>query len=130
MIIRLLRRLMTENVTIGDLYIGEHLFCNTLEDTVRTGEKVYGQTAIPSGRYIVKLTYSNRFKRVMPQLMDVPNFSGIRIHSGNTELDTDGCILVGKQQGSRLINSRDTYNDLMDVLEAVKSPEHIEIVIV
>ena len=130
MVLRLIRRLLTESVTIGDLYIGEHHFCSTLEDTVRSGEKVYGKTAIPAGRYQVRLTYSNRFKRVMPQLMNVPNFEGIRIHSGNTEKDTEGCILVGKQQGSHIINSRDTYNDLMDVLEAVKSPENIEIIIV
>ncbi|MBC3785704.1 DUF5675 family protein [Spirosoma utsteinense] len=57
--------------------------------------KVYGRTAIPVGRYKVQMTYSNRFKRVMPQLMNVPGFEGIRIHSGNYTGDTLGCLLPG-----------------------------------
>jgi hypothetical protein len=105
-------------VTIGDMIIDSRVFCHTLEDEVRpAGEKVPGKTAIPAGRYELRLTYSQRFRRVMPQLMNVPGFSGVRIHSGNTEADTDGCILVGWQHGEQLINSRDTYNDLMDILD-------------
>lgn len=108
-------------VTIGDLYIDGEKFCNTLEDEVREpGVKVPGKTAIPAGEYELRLTYSTRFRQVMPQIMRVPGFEGIRIHPGNTEKDTDGCILVGTQQGERLINSRDTYNDLMDILGKCK----------
>lgn len=110
-------------VTIGDMFIGGKVFCNTLEDELREpGEKVPGKTAIPPGRYELRLTYSHRFKRVMPELMNVPWFAGVRIHSGNTEADTQGCILVGKQSGQELINSRDTYNDLMDWIESEKEP--------
>ena len=80
---------------IGDLFIDGQFFCYTLEDERRPdGLKVYGETAIPVGTYNVKVTRSNRFKRLMPILLDVPMFSGIRIHGGNSSKDTLGCILV------------------------------------
>ena len=126
--LKLVRRELNYKRTIGDLYIDGEKFCNTLEDTVREpGVKVPGATAIPSGRYEVRLTYSNRFRQVMPQLMNVPMFDGIRIHSGNTEADTEGCLLVGRQDGQKVIDSRDTYNDLMDILEKCKVSIYITI---
>lgn len=80
---------------IGDLFIDSVFFCHTLEDEKRKdGLKVYGETAIPAGIYNVKLTMSNRFKRLMPLLLDVEGFKGIRIHGGNTSKDTHGCPLV------------------------------------
>jgi len=80
---------------IGDLFIDGVFFCHTLEDEKRAdGLKVYGETAIPAGIYNVKLTISNRFKRLMPLLLDVEGFKGIRIHGGNTSKDTHGCPLV------------------------------------
>lgn len=80
---------------IGDLFINGEFFCYTLEDEKRAdGLKVYGETAIPTGTYNVLVTKSNRFKRLMPLIIDVPMFSGIRIHGGNTSKDTLGCILV------------------------------------
>ncbi len=85
--------------TIGHLYIDGQYFCDTLEDTVRdlTREKKNpGQTAIPAGTYHVLVTYSPKFKRKLPILVNVPMFTGIRIHRGNTAKDTEGCILVGK----------------------------------
>ena len=92
---------------IGRLLINGNYFCDTLEDVNRdlnkngkfdsaTEKKIKGETCIPFGIYEVKLTFSNRFKRVLPELLNVPNFTGIRIHSGNTQADTEGCILVGK----------------------------------
>lgn len=80
---------------IGDLFIDGVFFCHTLEDEKRAdGLKVFGETAIPTGVYNIKLTMSNRFKRLMPLIMNVPMFSGIRIHGGNTSMDTHGCPLV------------------------------------
>lgn len=80
---------------IGDLFIDGVFFCHTLEDEKRAdGLKVYGETAIPSGTYNVKLTMSNRFKRLMPLIIDVPMFKGIRMHGGNTSKDSHGCPLV------------------------------------
>lgn len=92
----LIRTECGEACTIGELYLGSQRICYTLEDVVRAdGVKVYGETAIPAGTYDVDMSYSNRFKKIMPELLNVPGFAGIRIHGGNTEHDTLGCILVG-----------------------------------
>ena len=86
-----------DTTTIGKMYIDDEYFGYTLEDVTRD-EKVYGETAIDAGTYRVILTMSNRFKRVMPLLLDVPKFTGIRIHGGNTHKNTEGCILVAKRR--------------------------------
>ena len=80
---------------IGDFFIEGVFFCYSLEDQIRySDKKVYGKTAIPDGRYRIVLNWSNRFKRIMPLLLDVPNFSGLRIHGGNTAEDSHGCPLI------------------------------------
>ena len=83
----------------GQLFVDGKLLGQTLEDTDRRledgGEKDYGNTAIPRGRYRVTITFSQRFKRPMPLLHDVPGFDGVRIHGGNTEANTQGCPLLG-----------------------------------
>lgn len=89
--------------TIGNLYIDGAYFCDTLEDVVRKGPKIRGKTAIPAGEYPVIVTQSPKFKRLMPLVCDVPNFTGIRIHRGNTHEDTAGCILVGKLRGQNTL---------------------------
>lgn len=119
-----------EHRTIGELLLnGEHE-CWTLEDRVRDpGVKVPGETAIPCGGYDVVIDMSARFKRLMPQLLDVPNFAGVRIHCGNTERDTEGCILVGHTYSNRgLENSRLAFDRLFPKLQAAE-PEGIRLTI-
>jgi hypothetical protein len=111
----LLKRIaLKETYTIGHLYVDNVKFCDTLEDKVRPdGVKVYGETAIPEGKYRVILTWSNRFKRRLPLLLNVPMFEGIRIHPGNTAVDTHGCILVGVNDvKGRISQSKFTFYEL------------------
>lgn len=107
MVIDVHRKYRKPGYSIGILSIDGKVICNTLEDTDRglrkemsekeiAKIKIKGKTAIPIGKYSVIMTYSPRFKRQMPLVCDVKGFSGIRIHSGNTAADTEGCILCGK----------------------------------
>lgn len=130
-----------DKYTIGKLYINNQYFCDTLEDTDRDltqsmteqqikSNKVYGETAIPTGIYRIVISYSNRFKKQMPLLLNVPGFSGIRIHTGNTEKDSLGCILVGKNKAvGKVLESRDTYNKLFSILQKANEKEIIKITI-
>ena len=127
--------------TIGKLYINNQYFCDTLEDTDRGltqsmteqqigSKKVYGETAIPTGTYRIIISYSNKFKKQMPLLLNVPGFAGIRIHSGNTEKDSLGCILVGKNKSvGKVLESRDTYSKLFSILQEANKKETIKITI-
>lgn len=132
--LKLNRIFKTNTFTIGELYINEKYVTDTLEDRVRPeGEKVYGKTAIPEGMYEVKLTHSPRFKKILPEILNVPNFSGIRIHTGNSSKDTEGCILVGTWDGEKedwVGNSRIAFDELMSLLEeATNNKEKITITI-
>lgn len=122
------------NYTIGELSVNNNYICDTLEDKVRVdGEKVYAETAIPTGTYTLVLSYSNKFKKVMPEILNVPNFSGIRIHCGNSSKDTEGCLLVGKWDGKTenwISDSKNSYNKLYPLLEeAFNKKENITITI-
>lgn len=107
--IKLVREFFTPTETLGSLLIDGKFFCYTLEDVDRgltqsmelsdvKKKKVKEETAIPYGKYRVQLTYSNRFKRILPLVVDVKGFEGIRFHGGNTHLNTEACILVAKQR--------------------------------
>ena len=125
--LKLVRKYFGETYIIGDLYIDGVFFANTLEDKNRdidkngvfnNGEKkVYGKTCIPFGTYKVILSMSNKFKKILPLLLNVPQFDGIRIHSGNTDEDSSGCILVGINDiKGRISKSTITLNSLMTKL--------------
>lgn len=113
---------------IGKLYLDGVYFCDTIEDTDRglddsmsvreiMSKKVKGQTAIPTGTYTIEITYSPKYKRMMPLLLGVKGYSGIRIHSGNTSKDTEGCLLVGKNTKVGMVtDSRNTYQKLYAIL--------------
>lgn len=120
----LLERLQLDpDVTIGCLHVDGDFECWTLEDVVRApGVKVKGATAIPAGTYRVDITWSNRFQQPMPLLLSVPMFEGIRIHPGNTQADTEGCILVGLDRLARSIGrSRKAYAALFAKLREAKA---------
>ena len=117
----LLKRLhRTEHSTIGELYVDGKFECYTLEDKERE-VKIKSETAIPKGTYIVGITLSNRFKKLLPILINVPNFEGVRIHSGNTNHDTEGCILVGTTRSKDFIgNSRVAFQRLFKKMQSAK----------
>ena len=116
--------------TIGVLMVDGEKFSDTLEDKVRdlkSEKKVYGETAIPAGKYKVVMSMSSKFKRVMPYLENVPQFTGIMIHPGNTIKDTLGCILVGEnKKKGQLVNSR-KYSDELNkrINEAIERKEQV-----
>lgn len=118
---------ITDNCAIGRLSVDGKFICYTLEDGVRVS-KIPGITAIPRGNYRVIKNYSYRFKREMLQLVDVPGFTGIRIHAGNTAKDTEGCILVGLTAGDEEIyRSREALKLLEDMLFPLKEGIFIKI---
>lgn len=107
-----------ETYTIGKLTTDAGYLCDMLEDRVRTGKKVKGTTAIPEGEYEVILTMSNRFKRLLPLLLNVPNFEGVRIHSGNSADDSEGCMLPGENTVvGRVLNSRKYEKIIIDKIK-------------
>jgi len=106
-----------DNSTIGELSVNGQFECYTLEDKVRP-VKIKGETAIPAGRYEVIINYSQRFDRLLPLLLSVPNFEGVRIHPGNTAADTEGCILVGVTKEQEFIGqSRVAFEQLFAKLK-------------
>lgn len=124
--------------TIGALMVDGLEGCFTCEDVVReipgapvSSWKVQGETAIPAGNYQVIITPSARFKRDLPLLVNVPGFAGVRIHPGNTAVDTEGCILVGTRVGvNSVLESRIAFNALFEKIQsALDAGElcHIEI---
>lgn len=131
--IKLVRIAFKSTYTIGKLYVDGKYFCDTIEDKDRgldnsmtaneiLKRKVKGQTAIPTGHYNIDITYSPKYKRMMPLLLDVKGFSGIRIHSGNTAKDTEGCLIVGRnKQVGMVLESRDTYQRLFEMMQGEKN---------
>jgi hypothetical protein len=118
--IDIIRRKSSTKSTIGKMSIDGVFECYTLEDVTRE-QKIVGVTAIPAGDYKVIINMSNRFQRLLPLVLDVPGFSGIRIHPGNKAEDTEGCILVGNTAGEDFIgNSRIAFNALFEKMRKAK----------
>ena len=116
--LKLIRKWFTDTSTCGMLYVDDKFQCYTLEDVVRTGPKIRGETAIPYGTYDILITFSNRFQRDMPLLVNVPGFEGVRIHSGNTDKDTEGCLLLGMTHSENFIgSSRQAFENLFPLID-------------
>ena len=135
--ITVVRKILNECDTIGDLYVSYpeepetlNFVCNTLEDKVRNPKgtkkeefkKIYGETAIPYGTYRVVITYSNAFQKKLPEILNVPLYEGIRIHTGNHKDDTFGCLILGdspkkKKKKSWVYNSKKNFDKFMKILE-------------
>lgn len=119
-----------DTYTIGKFLINGQRFSESIEDRDRglTQDmdlkeikriKIFGQTAIPTGIYTVKMTYSPKYKRQMPEVLNVPGYSGIRIHSGNTADDTEGCIVLGRNTKVGMVTeSRKTCKEFERLLIA------------
>lgn len=134
MLLSLLREPSANGCTIGRLSVDGRFQCYTCEDEVRPpGVKVPGKTAIPAGRYRVIVNRSERFSRsagrevLLPLLLDVPGFSGVRIHPGNTAADTEGCILPGRGfLTDRVTDSRAAFDALFAaILAAIGAGEQV-----
>ena len=118
--LKLIREHFNERETIGKLYVNDVLFSYTLEPTFRglnsdmsedeiRRQKIYGVTAIPEGGYHVILTYSKRFQKILPELLHVKGFTGVRIHAGNYAKNTQGCILLGNYKGGNYVTESQQY---------------------
>ena len=139
--IQLKRIAKKETYTIGKLYLDGVYFCDTIEDKDRglnqtmsindiKKKKVYGETAIPTGTYKLAIDYSNRFKKNMAHILNVRGYEGIRIHTGNSAKDSLGCIIVGKNKVvGKVVESRDTYNQLFPILQKAFKEGEIKITI-
>jgi len=120
----LLRDVFTEISTTSRLYIDSEFECYVIEDKTREpGVKIPKLTAIPYGTYEIKLTYSPRFGKNMLEVINVPDFTGVRLHKGNWSIETDGCLLPGTSRSKDMVSgSKDAYDALFPkVCEALKT---------
>ena len=123
MLIEVKRFEFKDTHTVGKMYVNGIYECYTLEDAVRNGTKIIGKTAIPIGTYKLIIDASTRFKQDMPHILDVPDFTGVRIHAGNTSADTDGCILLGSTWAGKdfIGNSKIAYKKFFNKLKENKT---------
>lgn len=140
-----IRKFFKETYTIGRFLVEDQIICNTLEDKVRElhdinhdGDyddseegKIYGETAIPCGRYKLTVSYSPKLKRRLPLLHDVPGFTGIRIHKLRSAKGTEGCIGVGENTSKGKLSNGAYYETMIINLidEAIERGEECWITI-
>lgn len=139
--ITVLRKTLTENSTIGEIYVNGVFECYCIEDKDRgmhsdwdltkiQSTKIHGKTAIPYGRYKLVVSFSNRFKKYLPELVSVPGFAGIRLHSGNTSADSEGCILPGTTKSKDFVGaSKLAFDKLFTKIKAAEKKEKIYLTI-
>lgn len=141
--LRVTRQIFTDKSSISVLTInGEPKpECWILEDKDRgltysmseseiTGLKKYGITAIPYGRYEVVVSFSNHFQKMLPLLVGVKGFAGVRMHSGNRPEDTDGCLLTGTEHGTdTVLHSHDAFDPLFAKIKKAMETEKVFITI-
>ena len=126
MLLEVRREPSAQGCTLGSLFVNGEFACFTLEDVIREVPeeavekwKVAGETAIPAGIYQVTVSMSTRFGKLLPILLSVPGFEGVRIHSGNVAADTEGCILVGNQRAAAaVLGSRVAFRSLFAKIQA------------
>ena len=126
--IKVVRHTFTDKSTIGDLFIDDKWECYTLEDKVRENPvqsvdewKIKGETAIPVGIYELIVDRSHRFQRQLPHILGVPGFTGVRVHAGNNDKNTEGCVLLGQNMKKNWIGkSRLAFDSFFEkLLEAL-----------
>ena len=133
------RKWRKDTYTIGRLYVNGEFLCNTIEDVDRNlnqnmsateiqRKKVAGETAIPTGTYAMKVTMSPKFKRELVEIQNVPAFSGIRIHKGNTEKDSAGCLIVGENTSKGRLTNSAKYEQM--ITEMVRKADYAYITII
>ena len=139
--LELTRSVKTNKSTIGELTVNGVFECFILEDKDRGLRKdmpiselivmkIKTRTAIPTGRYEIVVSFSDKFQKMLPLLLDVPAFAGIRIHPGNTDTDTEGCLLPGKTRSvDAVASSRVAFTALFDKIKAALQREKIFITV-
>jgi len=138
--LKVIRKWFSTKSTIGEILVNDEVVCYSLEDVARpAGVKIYGETAIPVGKYNVEITHSNRYNKPLPLIFNTADlavedgygvrFTGVRIHPGNTDKDTHGCLLPGTTKGDDFVgNSRSAFQKLMELIqEATDNEEEITI---
>jgi len=139
--LELTRSVKTNKSTIGELTVNGVFECFILEDKDRGLRKdmpiselivmkIKTRTAIPTGRYEIVVSFSDKFQKMLPLLLDVPAFAGIRIHPGNTDANTEGCLFPGKTKSPDMIgSSRVAFTALFDKIKAALQREKIFITV-
>lgn len=121
LIIEVKRLQYEQYFTYGKMYLNGNFFCDTLEDTYRGDTledvKIYGQTAIPKGKYKTIVSYSPKFNKYLPELLNVPYYTNIRIHAGSSINHTDGCILVGYTVNNEFVSNSNYTNTLVEKIK-------------
>lgn len=128
--IQVRRTTRTQSYTVSSMYLDGERMCYVLEDAVReilgqpvSSWKIPGKTAIPAGVYPVSVSWSGRFQKMLPLMKNVPGFDGIRIHPGNTDEDTEGCLLVGLSWpgGDRIGESAKAFSMIFPLIQSAWS---------